>query len=694
MQGLVCTTEADIKALLNFIDKEELLTYDTETTGLNVHTDAIIGFGISNSTTAFYLPLLSYQSITGALSKQPMAHHCSTILQELKKKKLIMHNASFDVRMTKNNLGIDLLPALYADTMLMKHTCDENHPMGLKEIATMLWGKDVKKEKEEMQASIKANGGTATQYYKADTAIIGKYCMQDCALTFRVYSHYSAELERQGLVEFYYDTEVLPLYKNVTVPMEQAGVRLDIPLMNKTLAEISRDITYVEDLIQGYIAPHLALFTTWFLNKDYPLQTPTGKVPAWAKNGATQLQAWQKDNSSCYMFNLQSKFHLKKLFFDTLKETPLSTTPTGLPQVDDDFITSMHSKYPWCVHLTTYNKLQKLRSTYIQGMLEEAHEGRFYASYKQHGTTSGRYSGDMQQLPRPIEGAGLVARYTSLIRSFILADTDCSLISSDYQQLEPSVFAHVSGDATLQNIFINDLDFYSEIAIHVEGLKDVSSIKDAPNFLGKVNKAKRQDAKTYSLGIPYGMTGFKLKFEIGCSAEQADKLVQQYLSRFPALASWMLDSKEQMKKFGTIKTQAGRIRRLGRAAQLYKQYGPALDCDLQLWKAFNESPRYAQAKKDRREYKNYLNNGINFQIQGLGASIINRASIAIAATFKDKGMQTRQVGQIHDELLFNSPAAEVDFASAIIKQIMENITKLAVPLRANPVAASHFGACK
>ncbi len=695
----ICTTSEDIEAMLAFIAREDLLSYDTETTGLNVHVDRVIGFGVSNKENAFYLPLLSYEGSSATLVEQPFACRAMDVLKALQEKRLLMHNASFDIRMTKNNFGVDLTPALYADTMLLKHTCDENHPMGLKEIATMLWGQDVKKEKEEMLLSIKANGGRATEYYKADTLIIGKYCMQDCALTFRVFNHYSSELERQGLVDFYFNTEVVPLYKEVTIPMESTGVRLDLPLMHKTLEEITKDISSVEDSIQAAIAPFLSIFEAWFLNKDFPLKTPTGKVPKWAANGATQYEAWRKYQPTGYMFNLNSDFHLRKLFFDTLKEQALSfTEKKKQPQADEEFLLLMAKKHAWAKELIVYNKLQKLRSTYIEQYLEKAHEGRLYPEFKQHGTVSGRYSGDLQQLPRlldeddAIEPA--VAKYTSLIRSFFLADEDCHLISADYSTLEPCIFSHTSGDAALQAIFKEGKDFYSEIAILTEGLKDVSAKKDAPNYLGKVNKTARQKAKAYALGIAYGMTGFKLKFEINVKEEEAESLVRKYLTSFPALASWMLDSKEQIKKYGVIASEAGRRRHMPRAAQLFKRYGVDLDDDLRLWKAYHDSAIYAQAKKDRREYKKLLNNSINFQVQSLAASIVSMASINIARRFKAEDIPATIVMSVHDEIVINCHNSHLAAAAGIMKKEMEQVVALSVPLIATPIAALNFGGCK
>lgn len=696
MPTIICNSETDVLNMLTFITQEDTLAYDIETDSLNTHTGCVIGFGVSNSETGYYLPLRSYSRATNALSVLSLGDaHAKTILQELCKKKLVMHNGSFDIRFTKNALGVDLLPALYADTMLMKHTCDENYPFGLKEIATMLWGHDVKKEKEEMQASIKANGGTATQYYKAETELIGRYCAQDCLLTYRLFDFYRAELQKQRLQDFYFTDEVMPLYRLVTIPMEEAGVRLDIDLMQRIEREITVDLAELEHQIQAAIAPHLGIFTAWFLNKEYPKKTALGNESKWFKEGLTQEQAWNRDNPGKYMFNLQSKPHLKRLFFEELKKTPLTRTPTGQPQIDENFIAAQPED--WCKLLTIYNKLSKIKSTYIIGVLDEVHNGRAYFGFKQHGTVSGRYSSDMQQFPRPLEEGQehpLVVKYTNVIRSFLLPDLGCKLISADYVTLEPLIFSHVSGDPKLQNIFQSGLDFYSEIAIQTEGLRDVSSLKTAPNFLGKVNKAARQKAKSYALGICYGMTGFKLKFEIGCSDKEADALVDAYLNRFPELHKWMVASKEQIKQSGTIATQLGRIRHLDNAPILYKRYGPAIDNDLELWKQYNNKPIYEQARADRRLYKNYLNNGINFQIQGLGASIINRASIAIARRFKVLGLQTVQVGQVHDELIFNSPDSEVEQAKAVIKETMETIVKLSVPLKAEPIAGNNFRECK
>lgn len=196
---LLIKSPKEMHHALDFIAGHDILAFDIETTGTNPRLDSIIGFGCSSGLDGFYVCLATYQVSTGDLLWHPdMDGTAKVILNALKGKKLLMHNGSFDTRFTLLQMGVNLVDDLYCDTMLLKHTCDEDFPFGLKEIATKLWGVDAKAEKEAMLESIKRNGGKPTQFYKADTEIIAKYCVQDCILTFKIYNHYMKELRRQS----------------------------------------------------------------------------------------------------------------------------------------------------------------------------------------------------------------------------------------------------------------------------------------------------------------------------------------------------------------------------------------------------------------------------------------------------------------------------------------------------------------
>jgi DNA polymerase-1 len=209
---------------------------------------------------------------------------------------------------------------------------------------------------------------------------------------------------------------------------------------------------------------------------------------------------------------------------------------------DSDVIEELSSKYEWAENLRIYNKLLKIKSTYIDRFLNNNDDGVYYPYFKQNGTVSGRYGSDLQQLPKPKEegeDVPIVVQYTNLVRAFFISNKGTKFIDTDYASLEPRVFAHVANDPGLKKIFTDDLDFYSHIAIQTEKLEGVSAHTKAPNFLKKVNPLKRQQAKAYSLGVPYGMTGYALSMAIGVDKKEGAKLVEGYLEGFPELKKWM-----------------------------------------------------------------------------------------------------------------------------------------------------------
>jgi len=142
--------------------------------------------------------------------------------------------------------------------------------------------------------------------------------------------------------------------------------------------------------------------------------------------------------------------------------------------------------------------------------------------------------------------------------------------------LEPHVFAHVSGDEGLKDIFRNNWDFYSTIAIKTEGLNQYSGDKKADNFLRKHAPKKRNTAKAYALGIPYGMGAYALGKNINVTTKEADKLVKGYLSGYPELDKWMKRSEMEAKTEGYVKTQVGRVRHLPKVKAIYETIGDNL----------------------------------------------------------------------------------------------------------------------
>jgi DNA polymerase I-like protein with 3'-5' exonuclease and polymerase domains len=750
-----------LKDLIEHIKSCEIIAFDTETNSLNPRKGKIIGFSVSGEVgKGYYMPTMIFkdEELQDAVIEGKLAHDLAKkTISLLIGKKLIMHNASFDVKFVKCFYGVDLLSSLYVDTILLVHTVKEEgagfmggSAFGLKDIAKMIQkdiGLDVEKAANEEQIalkeSIKRNGGQITrenyEIWKADLELLSEYASADTDLTLRVYNHFIKTLKDENLEKFFFEDEVMPLYKEVTIPMEQVGIKLDMELIKSSRAKIIEKLKeYAESVTKELLKnPDVRAWVVYKAQDAYPPNNKgtfaqelikemkfeleqsarTGKYSV-TKSALMRLpecsakhfllhgdaavldrdismkismRLWREDNDGAY-FNIQSKDQLGEIAFAVLGIKPLSTTKTGKPQFDDDTVQSIAGKYEWAKNLRIYNRLLKIKSTYMDRFLDAQEDGRYYFYYKQHGTVSGRYGSDAQQLPRPKEEGDdepIVIEYNNLIRAFFIHEEGNIFVDCDYESLEPHTFAHVSGDEELKDIFRNNWDFYSTIAIKTEKLGQYSPDKKAPNFLRKLEPKLRNKAKAYALGIPYGMGAYALGMTLGIPTKEAKKLVDGYLNGFPELKKWMERSKKQAKEKGYVSTQVGRIRHLPKVKAIYDKIGDDL-LDWNIKKEMERQYGVDQIKNLSRDYINGLNNSCNVQIQGLAASIVNRAALAINRKFKELDIRGWVCAQIHDQLVIEVEHDRSEEAARIVQDLMENTTKLSIDLKAPPTLASNL----
>jgi DNA polymerase I-like protein with 3'-5' exonuclease and polymerase domains len=758
-----------VELLLQHINEKEIIAYDTETTTLNPRKGKIVGFSVSGEEgIGFYMPTMAWNVESESLEEcQIEGVGCHKIARKivamLVGKKLVMHNASFDCRYTENFYGVNLLPSLWVDTALLVHTVKEEGafgygtPFGLKSIAIMIQDKiglnveeAANQEQLNLKASIKENGGSITkdnfEIYKADINLLSEYAAADTDLTLRICNYFLPVLQGEGLEKFFFEEEVMPLYREVTVPMEIKGITLDIPLMEKTRDDIMADQERYRKLVLEELLK-LPKVKEWVIDtalKEFP-PSHKGKwaqtlvelygipMPKTARGVSLKeanilaldehpvreyllsgdlshlkeevvvkvsMKLW-KDSNDGEFINIQSKKQLGEIAFNYLKEKPLSKTAKGQAQFDDDAIQALSEKYEWCKNLRIYNKLLKIKSTYIDRFYEAAEDGRFYPYFKQNGTVSGRYGSDLQQLPKPKEDGEadpLIVKYNNEIRAFFIADNGYLFIDNDFESLEPHIFASISDDANLQEIFNQGHDFYSTVAIRTEKLDEqrdkypdgVSADKKAPNFLKKLDAPKRNQAKAYSLGVAYGMSPYALAMSLGVSQEEGKRLHEGYMQGFPGVAGWVESSRAFFKQNGFIRNQVGRIRHLERGKAVYDAFGEKI----MDWKFRNDLTKEVggeQVKQYYGDYKNALNNCLNFQIQSLAASVVNRAALNINREFKRRNWDGQVIAQIHDQLIISITKDLVEEAKWIVKDIMENTTKLpGVTLKAPPEIAKNF----
>ena len=758
-----------VNLLIEHINQSHTIAYDTETNSLNPRKGSIVGWSCSGDEgIGFYLPTQKWNAQTEQLEECIIggkgAHTITKkLLPMLKGKKLVMHNASFDCRFTKNYYSVDLLEDLWVDTALLVHTVQEEGSgmgvFGLKPLAISIQehiGLDVQeaanKEQVELKESIKANGGSITkdnyEIYKADMGILSKYAAADTDLTLRLCNHFLKVLKEENLEKFFFEDEVMPLYKEVTIPMEELGVDLDIALLEKTRDDITNDLQSNKKIVIDSILA-IPEAKEWVVDTALSTYPPSNKgnwaqnlvalhslcLPRSDKTGKYSLtkkeidnlddsnlkqflltgelklldemevvrismSMWKDENDGDYL-NIQSKKHLGEIAFKYMGIKPLTQTKKGQDQFDMDMLEELSKTYEWAENLRIYNKLVKIKSTYIDRFLDGQEDGKYYFYFKQHGTVSGRYGSDAQQLPKPKEqgeDAPIIVHYNNMVRAFLTAGPGRKIVDADYESLEPHCFASVTGDTALQEIFNNGWDFYSTVAIKTEKLDQdtkrfpngVSPDKKAPNYLKNLDAPARNRAKPYSLGIAYGMEAYALGMTLGIPQKEAEKLVEGYLNGFPQLKEWRVNSRNQIKTHGYIINKVGRIRHLPKVKQIFDKYGD----QLMDWKFRKElEQRYGKEAVTQmyRDYRNGLNNCLNYQLQSLAAAVVNRAAVNINRKLKELGIDGRVQAQVHDQLIINVPEDKAKEVAPIIREIMETTTKLpGVTLKAPPEIANNW----
>ena len=758
--------ETTLKLLHQHILDSDVIAVDTETTGLNPRKDKIVGWSVSGEEgVGFYLPTLVWNFDSDKLELQTILDESTEVISKnllklLKGKKLVFHNASFDVQFIKNYFGVDLLPDVWVDTGLLVHTVYEEgafgfgNPFGLKSIAIMNQkelGLDVEKaaneEQVELKGSIKKNGGQTTkalfEIYKADLDILSKYASADTDLTLRICNLYLKKLKEEGLEKFFFEDEVMPIYREVTVPMETYGVDLDMELLNRIHDEIVIDQKENKQIVMKSLLD-LSEVKSWVMDtafKEYPpshkgnwaqrlverysLPLPksekTGKYSITQKNiealedskvkdfllngdisvldelevARISMAMWKESNDGEYI-NIQSKKHLGEIVFKYMGIKPKvagANTKSGRAKFDMDMIKDLAKDYPWAENLRIYNKLLKIKSTYVDRFRDRNEDGRYYFYFKQNGTVSGRYGSDAQQLPKPLEegeDAPIIMKYVNIVRAFLTAGKGRKVIDADYESLEPHCFASVTGDKKLQEIFANGWDFYSYVAIQTEGLEGVSADKKAPNYLKKLDPVKRNKAKAYSLGVAYGMEAYALKMTLGVDQKTAEHLIKGYLDGFPQLKEWRENSRLQVKAHGYIKNYVGRVRHLPKVQKTYIKFQDRM-LDWRFRKELEVTYGRDQVLKAYRDYRNGLNNCLNFQLQSLAAAVVNRAALKINRKAKELGIDAMCQAQVHDQLIINCDEKDVEMFAPIVQEIMETTTQLpGVTLKAPPEISDNW----
>lgn len=285
-----------------------------------------------------------------------------------------------------------------------------------------------------------------------------------------------------------------------------------------------------------------------------------------------------------------------------------------------------------------YRALTKLVSTYLETFNSYVMEdGKIHTIYKQTGTRTGRLSSvepNLQNIPvRSEEG--------KQIRKAFIPSENSYLLSSDYSQIELRVLAHISNSRSLKNAFINGEDIHTHVA---------SDIFDVPE--NEVTKNMRRTAKAVIFGIVYGISGYGLGENLDISPNEAKKYIEKYLTLYPEVNEYMTEIVKKAKETSSVRTLLNRKRtidELNNTNYMIRQMGERI--------------------------------ALNTPIQGTAADILKLAMIRIDEKLKEDNLKTKMLLQVHDELIFDVPDKELNIVIDIVREIMENVYKLSVPLK-------------
>jgi len=339
--------------------------------------------------------------------------------------------------------------------------------------------------------------------------------------------------------------------------------------------------------------------------------------------------------------NISSPKQVGDLLFDKLKLDPKAKKSGNKSQysTDEATLVAIADRHPIVDEILEFRAVKKLLSTYIEPFPSYISEkdGRVHTTFNQALTATGRLSSsnpNLQNIPVRTE------RGKEIRKAFVPGIPDGLIVSADYSQIELRIMAHLSCDTHLTQAFRDGVDVHAATAAKIFKIP-----------VEEVTREQRGMAKTANFGIMYGISSFGLAQRLHLSRSAAKELIDDYFTAFPAIRSFIDDSIAFARENGYVETLFGR-----------RRYLPDIS-------ARNATVR-ALAER----------NAVNAPIQGTSADIIKLAMIHVAQKLKESGLKSRMVLQIHDELLFEAPAAEVPQLQALVKDAMENVMKLSVPL--------------
>jgi len=578
LEYILLDNEHSLSLVINTIPRDSIISFDTETTDIDVTKAKIVGFSFAyEENKAYYVPIAhSYLGVGNQISMEAARQ----AIVQLNRFKLVLQNFKYDYQIIKHNFDIEL--KLYADTMILSWLLNTNEKVGL--------DYQIDKHFRHKMISFSDVVKKGENFSNVEISKACEYAAEDALMTLKLFQkqlEIFKEKNEEEILKLAFDVEFEFIY--VLAEMENNGIKIDVNLLKEYKEKSNK---YISELTS------------------------------------------QIHQVSGVEFNINSTKQLGVVLFETLGLATSKKTKTGY-STDEAVLSGLVDEHPVIPLLLKYREAYKLQSTYIEPLLElglKNSDNRVHTSFLHTGTATGRLSSKNPNLQNIPVGSDSILQ----IRQAFIPKEGYKLVGVDYSQIELRLLAHFSCDDALVEAFENNLDIHYQTAVKIFGEEKA--------------KEKRGIAKSINFGLLYGMGSKKLGDTLGIPSKEAKLYIDSYFEAFKSVKNYLKSIEDFAYTNGYVKTLLNRKRLFD----------------------FNSANAMLKAA--------YLREAVNTLFQGSAADLIKLSMIQIHKKYKNNDSM-RLLLQIHDELILEIKDEFVEEYTRDIKEIMENIYTLNVPLK-------------